>query len=93
VDYVFACRENIHAPLLFNGTKEGLFWFKGGVNWLAVFLWLAGVSMSLAGLVAQYQPQASRLRGGKARRHSRTRRVQIGALRCLPTLVTSQVVP
>jgi NCS1 family nucleobase:cation symporter-1 len=63
VDYAFARNGNIHVPSLYDGSKNGLYWFKCGVNWLGVFSWLAGVSMGLPGLVAQYQPQAVSLAG------------------------------
>jgi NCS1 family nucleobase:cation symporter-1 len=58
VDYAFARNGNIHVPSLYNGTKGSLYWFTGGVNWIGVFAWLAGISMGLPGLVAQYQPHA-----------------------------------
>ncbi|KAH8909658.1 NCS1 nucleoside transporter [Coniochaeta sp. PMI_546] len=58
VDYAFARKGNVHVPSLYNGTKGSLYWFNGGVNWIGVVAWLAGVSLGLPGLVAQYQPQA-----------------------------------
>ncbi|KAK0713048.1 permease for cytosine/purines, uracil, thiamine, allantoin-domain-containing protein [Lasiosphaeria miniovina] len=63
VDYVFAHNGNIHVPSLYDGSKSGLYWFSSGVNWLSVFAWLAGVSIGLPGLMAQYQPQAVGLVG------------------------------
>lgn len=43
-------------PSLYNGSKEGLYWFNSGVNWVGVFAWISGTAMGLPGLVGQYQP-------------------------------------
>lgn len=56
VDYAFVRKGNIHLPSCYNGRKGGLYYFWSGVNWVAVFSWLAGVSMGIPGLVGQYQP-------------------------------------
>lgn len=57
VDYWYARRGNIHVPSLYDGSKQGLYWFKGGVNYVGVFAWIGGTVMGLPGLVGQYQPQ------------------------------------
>lgn len=57
IDYWFARRGNIHVPSLYDGSKTGLYWFKGGINWVGVFAWIGGTVMGLPGLVGQYQPQ------------------------------------
>lgn len=57
VDYFLVRRGNIHVPSLYNGSKHGLYWFTGGINFLGVFAWIGGTVMGLPGLVGQYQPQ------------------------------------
>ncbi|ROV99099.1 hypothetical protein VMCG_06603 [Cytospora schulzeri] len=57
VDYFYARRGNIHVPSLYTGSKHGIYWFTGGVNFLGVFAWIGGTVMGLPGLVGQYQPQ------------------------------------
>lgn len=57
VDYFLVRKGNIHVPSLYNGSKHGLYWFTGGVNFLGVFAWIGGTVMGLPGLVGQYQPQ------------------------------------
>lgn len=57
VDYFLIRKGNIHVPSLYNGSKHGLYWFTGGVNFLGVFAWIGGTVMGLPGLVGQYQPQ------------------------------------
>ncbi|KAL4746366.1 hypothetical protein BDW72DRAFT_210510 [Aspergillus terricola var. indicus] len=56
-DYV-SRNGNIHVASLYNATKTGLYWFWSGINYLAVFAWMAGVALGLPGLVGEYQPQA-----------------------------------
>ncbi|CBF87409.1 nucleobase cation symporter-1 family protein [Aspergillus nidulans FGSC A4] len=56
-DYV-SRNGNIHVASLYNGTKSGLYWFWSGINYLAVFAWMAGVALGLPGLVGEYQPEA-----------------------------------
>ncbi|KAK1541009.1 NCS1 nucleoside transporter [Colletotrichum paranaense] len=55
-DYILVRKGNIHVPSLYNGSKEGLYWFNSGVNWVGVFAWIGGTAMGLPGLVGQYQP-------------------------------------
>ncbi|TKW48318.1 Allantoin permease [Colletotrichum tanaceti] len=57
-DYIVARRGNIHVPSLYNGSKDGLYWFQSGVNWAGVFAWIGGTAMGLPGLVGEYQPQS-----------------------------------
>lgn len=57
IDYWFARKGNIHVPSLYDGSKKGLYRFKGGINWVGVFAWIGGTVMGLPGLVGQYQPQ------------------------------------
>ncbi|KAJ4424436.1 hypothetical protein N0V82_000958 [Gnomoniopsis sp. IMI 355080] len=57
IDYWFARRGNIHVPSLYDGSKTGLYRFRGGINWVGVFAWIGGTVMGLPGLVGQYQPQ------------------------------------
>ncbi|TEA22039.1 Allantoin permease [Colletotrichum sidae] len=56
-DYLLVRRGNVHVPSLYNGSKEGLYWFKSGVNWVGVFAWVGGAVMGIPGLIGQYQPQ------------------------------------
>ncbi|KAJ0331723.1 hypothetical protein COL5a_002390 [Colletotrichum fioriniae] len=56
-DYILVRKGNIHVPSLYNGSRDGLYWFKSGVNWVGVLAWIGGTAMGLPGLVGQYQPQ------------------------------------
>ncbi|KAL4904097.1 hypothetical protein BDW74DRAFT_185766 [Aspergillus multicolor] len=56
-DYI-SRKGNIHVPSLYNTSKGSLYWFWSGVNYLAVFAWIAGVALGLPGLVGEYQPQS-----------------------------------
>ncbi|GJC77337.1 allantoin permease [Colletotrichum liriopes] len=56
-DYIVARKGNVHVPSLYSGSKNGLYWFKSGVNWVGVFAWIGGTVMGLPGLIGEYQPQ------------------------------------
>ncbi|KAF6825197.1 NCS1 allantoin transporter (NCS1 nucleoside transporter) [Colletotrichum plurivorum] len=57
-DYIVARKGNVHVPSLYKGSKEGLYWFKSGINWVGVCAWIGGTALGLPGLVGQYQPQS-----------------------------------
>lgn len=57
-DYIVARRGNIHVPSLYKGSKEGLYWFKSGINWVGVCAWIGGTALGLPGLVGEYQPHS-----------------------------------
>lgn len=56
VDYVYVRRGNIHVPSLYNGDKQGLYYFWSGTNWVGALAWLLGTTMGIPGLIGQYQP-------------------------------------
>jgi nucleobase:cation symporter-1, NCS1 family len=55
-DYAYVRRGNIHVPSLYNGDKQGLYYFWSGCNWVAAISWLLGTTMGIPGLIGQYQP-------------------------------------
>jgi NCS1 family nucleobase:cation symporter-1 len=58
VDYYFAKRGNIHVPSLYNGNKDGIYYYTYGTNWRGVFAWCGAVSFGLPGLIGTYVPSA-----------------------------------
>ncbi|KAF7552879.1 hypothetical protein G7Z17_g4048 [Cylindrodendrum hubeiense] len=56
VDYAFVRRGNIHVPSCYDGSKQGLYHFWSGVNWVGAAAWLFGTTMGIPGLIGQYQP-------------------------------------